>query len=186
MGRRVESYPLPCARPGEGCGTPSFSLPLLTPSTPISVCRSLTHTARRAGSRGCGAECGEPTAGPGGARRAARVGANMGQGGLVVGGRGLCGAMLGRVGSAHTEAFPPPLLRACRIYVYTHRRMAITAEDVWLEKVIPIAEGFAVEEGTHTFQGSVATSKGRDGGIWSLYFVVVFAVPWDLLSPSCW
>ncbi|XP_019478361.1 type II inositol 1,4,5-trisphosphate 5-phosphatase-like [Meleagris gallopavo] len=24
--------------------------------------------------------------------------------------------------------------------------MAITAEDVWLEKVIPIAEGFAVEE----------------------------------------
>uniref|UniRef100_A0A803XZD6 INPP5B PH domain-containing protein n=1 Tax=Meleagris gallopavo TaxID=9103 RepID=A0A803XZD6_MELGA len=32
------------------------------------------------------------------------------------------------------------------IYVYTHRRMAITAEDVWLEKVIPIAEGFAVEE----------------------------------------
>ncbi|XP_063211956.1 type II inositol 1,4,5-trisphosphate 5-phosphatase isoform X3 [Chroicocephalus ridibundus] len=32
------------------------------------------------------------------------------------------------------------------IYVYTHRRMAITAEDVWLEKVIPIREGFAVEE----------------------------------------
>uniref|UniRef100_A0A8C9EU36 phosphoinositide 5-phosphatase n=1 Tax=Pavo cristatus TaxID=9049 RepID=A0A8C9EU36_PAVCR len=55
--------------------------------------------------------------------------------------RGLCG-----VGSACTEAFPPPLLRVCRIYVYTHRRMAITAEDVWLEKVIPIAEGFAVEE----------------------------------------
>ncbi|KAM6235298.1 type II inositol 1,4,5-trisphosphate 5-phosphatase isoform 1-T1 [Spheniscus humboldti] len=32
------------------------------------------------------------------------------------------------------------------IYVYTHRRMAIAAEDVWLEKVIPITEGFAVEE----------------------------------------
>ncbi|XP_042649659.1 type II inositol 1,4,5-trisphosphate 5-phosphatase isoform X2 [Tyto alba] len=32
------------------------------------------------------------------------------------------------------------------IHVYTHRRMAITAEDVWLEKVIPITEGFAVEE----------------------------------------
>ncbi|XP_074970537.1 type II inositol 1,4,5-trisphosphate 5-phosphatase isoform X2 [Phalacrocorax aristotelis] len=44
------------------------------------------------------------------------------------------------------EALPPCLLRACRIYVYTHRRMAITAEDVWLEKVIPITEGFAVEE----------------------------------------
>ncbi|XP_055561393.1 type II inositol 1,4,5-trisphosphate 5-phosphatase isoform X3 [Falco biarmicus] len=32
------------------------------------------------------------------------------------------------------------------IHVYTHRRMAIAAEDVWLEKVIPIREGFAVEE----------------------------------------
>ncbi|KAJ7417265.1 Inositol polyphosphate 5-phosphatase OCRL-1 [Willisornis vidua] len=34
------------------------------------------------------------------------------------------------------------------IYVYTHRRMAITAEDVWLERVIPITDGFAVEEGS--------------------------------------
>ncbi|XP_068850528.1 type II inositol 1,4,5-trisphosphate 5-phosphatase isoform X2 [Aphelocoma coerulescens] len=32
------------------------------------------------------------------------------------------------------------------IYVYTHRRMAITAEDVSLERVIPISDGFAVEE----------------------------------------
>nr|XP_030146075.3 type II inositol 1,4,5-trisphosphate 5-phosphatase isoform X3 [Taeniopygia guttata] len=32
------------------------------------------------------------------------------------------------------------------IYVYTHRRMAITAEDVWLERIIPITDGFAVEE----------------------------------------
>ncbi|XP_061870360.1 type II inositol 1,4,5-trisphosphate 5-phosphatase isoform X2 [Colius striatus] len=32
------------------------------------------------------------------------------------------------------------------IYVYTHRRMAITAEDIWLEKIIPITEGFAVQE----------------------------------------
>ncbi|KAL9824818.1 type II inositol 1,4,5-trisphosphate 5-phosphatase isoform 1-T1 [Geothlypis trichas] len=32
------------------------------------------------------------------------------------------------------------------IYVYTHRRMAITAEDVWLERVIPITDEFAVEE----------------------------------------
>ncbi|KAM9606680.1 type II inositol 1,4,5-trisphosphate 5-phosphatase isoform 2-T2 [Morphnus guianensis] len=37
-------------------------------------------------------------------------------------------------------------MTSVRIYVYTHRRMAITAEDVWLEKVIPITEGFAVEE----------------------------------------
>lgn len=51
-------------------------------------------------------------------------------------------------GDARTEeALPPCLLRACRIYVYTHRRMAITAEDVCLERVIPITEGFAVEEG---------------------------------------
>lgn len=34
--------------------------------------------------------------------------------------------------------------------MYTHRRMAITAEDVWLERVIPITDGFAVEEGTDT------------------------------------
>uniref|UniRef100_A0A803VZC2 phosphoinositide 5-phosphatase n=2 Tax=Ficedula albicollis TaxID=59894 RepID=A0A803VZC2_FICAL len=44
------------------------------------------------------------------------------------------------------ETLPPCLLCACRIYVYTHRRMAITAEDVWLERVIPITDGFAVEE----------------------------------------
>lgn len=48
------------------------------------------------------------------------------------------------------EALPPCVLCACRIHVYTHRRMAITAEDVWLEKVIPITEGFAVQEGTDT------------------------------------
>uniref|UniRef100_A0A7M4FSD7 phosphoinositide 5-phosphatase n=1 Tax=Crocodylus porosus TaxID=8502 RepID=A0A7M4FSD7_CROPO len=40
------------------------------------------------------------------------------------------------------------VLRACRIFIYTHRRMAIAAEDVCLERVLPIAEGFAVEEGT--------------------------------------
>lgn len=34
--------------------------------------------------------------------------------------------------------------------MYTHRRMAITAEDVWLERVIPISDEFAVEEGTDT------------------------------------
>ncbi|OPJ71807.1 hypothetical protein AV530_020079 [Patagioenas fasciata monilis] len=32
------------------------------------------------------------------------------------------------------------------IYVYTHRRMAIAAEDVCLERVIPITEDFVVEE----------------------------------------
>uniref|UniRef100_A0A8C8BAV2 phosphoinositide 5-phosphatase n=1 Tax=Otus sunia TaxID=257818 RepID=A0A8C8BAV2_9STRI len=37
-----------------------------------------------------------------------------------------------------------------KIHVYTHRRMAIAAEDVWLEKVIPITEGFAVEEALTT------------------------------------
>lgn len=71
-----------------------------------------------------------------------------------------------------SRPFPPPLLRVRRIYVYTHRRMAIAAEDVWLERVIPISEGFAVEEGIHELRGSVATSRGGDGGMWSLYFVV--------------
>ncbi|XP_031450763.1 type II inositol 1,4,5-trisphosphate 5-phosphatase isoform X1 [Phasianus colchicus] len=97
---------------------------------------------RRARNRGCGAKRGEPAAGPGGARRAARVGAEMGQTGLVLGRGGLCVGW-GLPGPRHSLQ---PLLRVCRIYVYTHRRMAITAEDVWLEKVIPIAEGFAVEE----------------------------------------
>ncbi|XP_071623590.1 type II inositol 1,4,5-trisphosphate 5-phosphatase [Heliangelus exortis] len=32
------------------------------------------------------------------------------------------------------------------VHVYTHRRMAIAAEDVWLEQVIPITEEFVVEE----------------------------------------
>ncbi|XP_043361806.1 type II inositol 1,4,5-trisphosphate 5-phosphatase isoform X2 [Dermochelys coriacea] len=34
------------------------------------------------------------------------------------------------------------------LFLYTHRRMAITAEDVWLERVVPITEGFAAEEVT--------------------------------------
>ncbi|XP_071608849.1 type II inositol 1,4,5-trisphosphate 5-phosphatase-like [Heliangelus exortis] len=32
------------------------------------------------------------------------------------------------------------------LHVYTHQRMAIAAEDVWLEQVIPITEEFVVEE----------------------------------------
>lgn len=34
-----------------------------------------------------------------------------------------------------------------RIFIYTHRRMAITAEDVSLEDIIPISLDFAVVEG---------------------------------------
>ncbi|EMP34863.1 Splicing factor 3A subunit 3 [Chelonia mydas] len=34
------------------------------------------------------------------------------------------------------------------LFLYTHRRMAITAEDVCLERVVPITEGFAAEEGS--------------------------------------
>lgn len=47
-----------------------------------------------------------------------------------------------------------PLLQCCscfvksgRIFVYTHRRMAITADDVSLEAIIPISLDFAVVEG---------------------------------------
>lgn len=84
------------------------------------------------------------------------------------------------------------LLRACRIYVYTHRRMAITAEDVWLEKVIPIREGFAVEEGTNTLRWP-PPKKGMKGvgahtllfyllkfGIYSAFtFFLRFIIPGD-------
>uniref|UniRef100_A0A8C3JXM6 phosphoinositide 5-phosphatase n=1 Tax=Calidris pygmaea TaxID=425635 RepID=A0A8C3JXM6_9CHAR len=45
------------------------------------------------------------------------------------------------------------------IYVYTHRRMAITAEDVWLEKVIPITEGGGSPDGTALL---LPTSLGSD------------------------
>lgn len=34
-----------------------------------------------------------------------------------------------------------------RVFIYTHRRMAITAEDVSLEDIIPISLDFAVVEG---------------------------------------
>lgn len=34
-----------------------------------------------------------------------------------------------------------------RIFIYTHRRMAITADDVSLEEIIPISLDFAVVEG---------------------------------------
>uniref|UniRef100_A0A8C8R855 phosphoinositide 5-phosphatase n=1 Tax=Pelusios castaneus TaxID=367368 RepID=A0A8C8R855_9SAUR len=34
------------------------------------------------------------------------------------------------------------------IFLYTHRRMAITAEDVCLERIVPITDGFAIEEVT--------------------------------------
>lgn len=56
--------------------------------------------------------------------------------GTLAGGESVESRLLGLVESCGEHA----------IYVYTHRRMAITAEDVWLEKVIPIREGFAVEE----------------------------------------
>lgn len=39
----------------------------------------------------------------------------------------------------------------CRIFIYTHRRMAITAEDVSLEDIIPISLDFAVVEGKFFF-----------------------------------
>ncbi|XP_035201655.1 type II inositol 1,4,5-trisphosphate 5-phosphatase isoform X1 [Oxyura jamaicensis] len=56
--------------------------------------------------------------------------------GTLAGGESVESRLLGLVESCGEHA----------IYIYSHRRMAITAEDVWLEKVIPIREGFAVEE----------------------------------------
>lgn len=69
------------------------------------------------------------------------------------------------------EALVACLLRACRIHVYTHRRMAITAEDVCLEKVIPITEGFAVQEGTYALMASWSPPKRLKGfGLYILLF----------------
>uniref|UniRef100_A0A3Q3JER7 phosphoinositide 5-phosphatase n=1 Tax=Monopterus albus TaxID=43700 RepID=A0A3Q3JER7_MONAL len=38
-------------------------------------------------------------------------------------------------------------LMFCRIFIYTHRRMAITADDVSLEDIIPVSLDFAIVEG---------------------------------------
>lgn len=38
-----------------------------------------------------------------------------------------------------------------RIFIYTHRRMAITADDVSLEDIVPISLDFAVVEGEAAF-----------------------------------
>ncbi|GCB79020.1 hypothetical protein scyTo_0016900, partial [Scyliorhinus torazame] len=34
------------------------------------------------------------------------------------------------------------------IFMYTHRRMAIIAEDVSLEEIVPVSKDFVIEEGT--------------------------------------
>lgn len=36
-----------------------------------------------------------------------------------------------------------------RIFIYNHKRMAITADDVSLENILPISLDFAVVEGEH-------------------------------------
>lgn len=39
------------------------------------------------------------------------------------------------------------LLPALSLFLYTHRRMAVTGDDVSLDQIVPISRDFALEEG---------------------------------------
>lgn len=45
------------------------------------------------------------------------------------------------------------LLPALSLFLYTHRRMAITGDDVSLDQIVPVTRDFTLEEG--------ATVRGR-------------------------
>ena len=48
------------------------------------------------------------------------------------------------------DDYRPPvltLLPALSLFLYTHRRMAITGDDVSLDQIVPISRDFALEEG---------------------------------------
>uniref|UniRef100_A0A3P8YR92 phosphoinositide 5-phosphatase n=1 Tax=Esox lucius TaxID=8010 RepID=A0A3P8YR92_ESOLU len=48
------------------------------------------------------------------------------------------------------------------LFVFTHRRMAITGEDVTLDGIIPISSDFAVVEGTNVFHSAVVRLNLHD------------------------
>uniref|UniRef100_A0A8C6Z9D7 INPP5B PH domain-containing protein n=1 Tax=Nothoprocta perdicaria TaxID=30464 RepID=A0A8C6Z9D7_NOTPE len=60
----------------------------------------------------------------------------------------LVAVLLEALGPVPARAGLPVPAHARRLHVYGHRRMAIAAEDVWLERLIPIAGDFSAQEGT--------------------------------------
>ena len=47
----------------------------------------------------------------------------------------------------HRWALSSPLLPALSLFLYTHRRMAITGDDVSLDQIVPVSRDFTLEEG---------------------------------------
>lgn len=48
----------------------------------------------------------------------------------------------------HKRSKPCPLLlSALSLFLYTHRRMAITGDDVSLDQIVPLSKDFMLEEG---------------------------------------
>lgn len=45
------------------------------------------------------------------------------------------------------RALSSPLLPALSLFLYTHRRMAITGDDVCLDQIVPVSRDFTLEEG---------------------------------------
>lgn len=45
------------------------------------------------------------------------------------------------------QALSSPLLPALSLFLYSHRRMAITGDDVSLDQIVPVSRDFMLEEG---------------------------------------
>lgn len=50
-------------------------------------------------------------------------------------------------GPEASGALSSPLLPALSLFLFTHRRMAITGDDVSLDQIVPVSRDFTLEEG---------------------------------------
>lgn len=64
----------------------------------------------------------------------------------VQGGEGVA-PFLSQAHRAGHGALSSPVLPALSLFLYTHRRMAITGDDVCLDQIVPISRDFTLEEG---------------------------------------
>lgn len=60
-------------------------------------------------------------------------------------------------------ALSSPLLAALSLFLYTHRRMAITGDDVSLDQIVPVSRDFTLEEGATEGWGYESISYGLPG-----------------------
>lgn len=61
------------------------------------------------------------------------------------------------------RALSSPLLPALSLFLYTHRRMAITGDDVCLDQIVPISRDFTLEEGARGDGWYESLSSGLPG-----------------------